>query len=185
MHGGIAVELKCKAKIMDAAAIDRTLVRIAHEILEKNDGTEDLCLIGIHTRGVPLARRLAENIARIDGVRLPVGELDISLYRDDLSPAADTPVLNRTDVPFPVAGKTVVLIDDVIYTCRTARAALGRPARIQLFALIDRGHSELPIKATYVGKNIPTAKSEIVAVRLQETDGENSVCILERGDRID
>ena len=119
-------------------------------------------------------------------MRLPVGELDISLYRDDLSPAADTPVLNRTDVPFPVAGKTVVLIDDVIYTCRTARAALdavmrlGRPARIQLFALIDRGHSELPIKATYVGK-----KSEIVAVRLQETDGENSVCILERGDRID
>ncbi len=191
MHGGIAVELKCKAKIMDAAAIDRTLVRIAHEILEKNDGTDDLCLIGIHTRGVPLAHRLAENIARIDGVRLPVGELDISLYRDDLSPAADTPVLNRTDVPFPVAGKTVVLVDDVIYTCRTARAALdavmrlGRPARIQLFALIDRGHSELPIKATYVGKNIPTAKSEIVAVRLQETDGENSVCILERGDRID
>ena len=177
MHGGIAVELKCKAKIMDAAAIDRTLVRIAHEILEKNDGTEDLCLIGIHTRGVPLARRLAENIARIDGVRLPVGELDISLYRDDLSPAADTPVLNRTDVPFPVAGKTVVLVDDVM--------RLGRPARIQLFALIDRGHSELPIKATYVGKNIPTAKSEIVAVRLQETDGENSVCILERGDRID
>ena len=178
MHGGIAVELKCKAKIMDAAAIDRTLVRIAHEILEKNDGTEDLCLIGIHTRGVPLARRLAGNIARIDGVQLPVGEL---------SPAADTPVLNRTDVPFPVAGKTVVLVDDVIYTCRTARAALdavmrlGRPARIQLFALIDRGHSELPIKATYVGKNIPTAKSEIVAVRLQETDGENSVCILERG----
>ena len=179
MHGGIAVELKCKAKVMDAAAIDRTLVRIAHEILEKNDGTEDLCLIGIHTRGVPLAHRLAANIARIDGVRLPVGELDISLYRDDLSPAADTPVLNRTDVPFPVAGKTVVLVDDVIYTCRTAR--LGRPARIQLFALIDRGHSELPIKATYVGKNIPTAKSEIVAVRLQETDGENSVCILERG----
>ena len=173
MHGGIAVELKCKAKIMDAAAIDRTLVRIAHEILEKNDGTEDLCLIGIHTRGVPLARRLAGNIARIDGVQLPVGELDISLYRDDLSPAADTPVLNRTDVPFPVAGKTVVLVDDVIYTCRTARAAL--------VALIDRGHSELPIKATYVGKNIPTAKSEIVAVRLQETDGENSVCILERG----
>ncbi len=196
MHGGIAVELKCKAKVMDAAAIDRTLVRIAHEILEKNDGTDDLCLIGIHTRGVPLARRLAGNIARIDGVHLPVGELDISLYRDDLSPAAD--VIDRTlhaDVPYGSskdgAGKTVVLVDDVIYTCRTARAALdavmrlGRPARIQLFALIDRGHSELPIKATYVGKNIPTAKSEVVAVRLQETDGENSVCILERGDRID
>ena len=150
MHGGIAVELKCKAKVMDAAAIDRTLVRIAHEILEKNDGTEDLCLIGIHTRGVPLARRLAGNIARIDGVRLPVGELDISLYRDDLSPAADTPVLNRTDVPFPVAGKTVVLVDDVIYTCRTARAALdavmrlGRPAlrpdRPRPLGAADQGH---------------------------------------------
>lgn len=189
--GGIAVELKFKAKIMDEAAIDRTLVRIAHEILEKNDGTDDLCLIGIHTRGVPLARRLAKNIGKIDGVQLPVGELDITLYRDDLSTVADAPVLNRTDIPFPIAGKTVVLVDDVIYTCRTARAALdavmrlGRPARIQLFALIDRGHSELPIKANYVGKNIPTAKSEVVAVRLQETDGENSVCILERGDRID
>ena len=169
-EGGIAVELKFKAKIMDEAAIDRTLVRIAHEILEKNDGTDDLCLI-----------------EKIDGVQLPVGELDITLYRDDLSTVADAPVLNRTDIPFPIAGKTVVLVDDVIYTCRTARAALdavmqlGRPARIQLFSLIDRGHSELPIKANYVGKNIPTAKSEVVAVRLQETDGENSVCILERG----
>lgn len=185
--GGIAVELKFKAKIMDEAAIDRTLVRIAHEILEKNDGTDDLCLIGIRTRGVPLARRLAKNIEKIDGVQLPVGELDITLYRDDLSTVADAPVLNRTDTPFPIAGKTVVLVDDVIYTCRTARAALdavmqlGRPARIQLFSLIDRGHSELPIKANYVGKNIPTSKSEVVAVRLQETDGENSVCILERG----
>ena len=138
-------------------------------------------------RNVPLARRLAKNIEKIDGVQLPVGELDITLYRDDLSTVADAPVLNRTDIPFPIAGKTVVLVDDVIYTCRTARAALdavmqlGRPARIQLFSLIDRGHSELPIKANYVGKNIPTSKSEVVAVRLQETDGENSVCILERG----
>ena len=160
------MELKFKAKIMDEAAIDRTLVRIAHEILEKNDGTDDLCLIGIRTRGVPLARRLAKNIEKIDGVQLPVGELDITLYRDDLSMVADAPVLNRTDIPFPIAGKTVVLVDDVIYTCRTARAALdavmqlGRPARIQLFSLIDRGHSELPIKANYVGKNIPTSKSE-------------------------
>ncbi|EKC59691.1 bifunctional pyrimidine regulatory protein PyrR uracil phosphoribosyltransferase, partial [human gut metagenome] len=116
------------------------LVRIAHEILEKNDGTDDLCLIGIRTRGVPLARRLAKNIEKIDGVQLPVGELDITLYRDDLSTVADAPVLNRTDIPFPIAGKTVVLVDDVIYTCRTARAALdavmqlGRPARIQLFS---------------------------------------------------
>ena len=166
---------------------DRPPARCAHASLAMIDGTQDLCLSRIPPRGVPRARRLAGNIARIDGVQLPVGELDISLYRDDLSPAADTPVLNRTDVPFPVAGKTVVLVDDVIYTCRTARAALdavmrlGRPARSQRFALIDRGHSELPIKATYVGKNIPTAKSEIVAVRLQETDEENSVCILERG----
>ena len=153
----------------------------------RNRAARTCCLIGIRTRGVPLARRLAKNIEKIDGVQLPVGELDITLYRDDLSTVADAPVLNRTDIPFPIAGKTVVLVDDVIYTCRTARAALdavmqlGRPARIQLFSLIDRGHSELPIKANYVGKNIPTAKSEVVAVRLQETDGENSVCILERG----
>ena len=121
------MELKFKAKIMDEAAIDRTLVRIAHEILEKNDGTDDLCLIGIRTRGVPLARRLAKNIEKIDGVQLPVGELDITLYRDDLSTVADAPVLNRTDIPFPIAGKTVVLVDDVIYTCR-ARSARRRDA---------------------------------------------------------
>ena len=178
---------KFKAQIMDTQAVERTLVRIAHQIIEKNQGVGELCLVGIRTRGVPLARRLSENIRAIEGVEVPVGELDITLYRDDLSTVADAPVLNRTDIPFPIAGKTVVLVDDVIYTCRTARAALdavmqlGRPARIQLFSLIDRGHSELPIKANYVGKNIPTAKSEVVAVRLQETDGENSVCILERG----
>ena len=180
------MELKFKAKIMDEAAIDRTLVRIAHEILEKNDGTDDLCLIGIRTRGVPLARRLAKNIEKIDGVQLPVGELDITLYRDDLSTVADAPVLNRTDIPFPIAGKTVVLVDDVIYTCRTARAALdavmqlGRPARIQLFALIDRGHAEFPIKPDFVGKNIPTSLREIVAVRLAECDGETGVSIYEK-----
>lgn len=181
------MELKFKAKIMDENAIDRTLIRIAHQILEKNDGTQELCLIGIRTRGVPLARRLAANIRRIDGVDVPVGELDITLYRDDLSTIAETPVVSQSNVPFSLAGKTVVLVDDVIYTCRTARAALdavmklGRPARVQLFALVDRGHSELPIKANYVGKNIPTSKSEVVSVRLQETDGENSVCILDRG----
>ena len=180
------MELKFKAKIMDEAAIDRTLVRIAHEILEKNDGTDDLCLIGIRTRGVPLAHRLAKNIEKIDGVQLPVGELDITLYRDDLSTVADAPVLNRTDIPFPIAGKTVVLVDDVIYTCRTARAALdavmrlGRPARIQLFALIDRGHAEFPIKPDFVGKNIPTSLREIVAVRLAECDGETGVSIYEK-----
>lgn len=180
------MELNCKAKIMDESAIDRTLIRIAHQILEKNEGTERLCLLGIRTRGVPLAKRLAANIRRIDGVDVPVGELDITLYRDDLSAASIGPVVSKTDIPFSIQGKTVVLVDDVIYTCRTARAALdavmalGRPERVQLFALIDRGHAELPIKATYVGKNIPTAKSELVSVRLSETDGENSVCILER-----
>ena len=132
------MELKFKAKIMDEAAIDRTLVRIAHEILEKNDGTDDLCLIGIRTRGVPLAHRLAKNIEKIDGVQLPVGELDITLYRDDLSTVADAPVLNRTDIPFPIAGKTVVLVDDVIYTCRTARAALD--AVMRPLGAADQGH---------------------------------------------
>ena len=172
------MELKFKAKIMDEAAIDRTLVRIAHEILEKNDGTDDLCLIGIRTRGVPLARRLAKNIEKIDGVQLPVGELDITLYRDDLSTVADAPVLNRTDIPFPIAGKTVVLVDDVIYTCRTARAALdavmrlGRPARIRLAVMVDRGHRELPIDPEYVGKNVPTAREEQICVLTPQFDGQ-------------
>ena len=185
------MELRFKAQILDRQAFERTLVRIAHQIIEKNHGTENLCLIGIKTRGIPLAERLAKNIEKIEGVRVPVGKLDITLYRDDLTLVADAPVVSDTHIPFDVKGMTVVLCDDVIFTTRTARAAidalisLGRPARIQLFALIDRGHSELPIKANYVGKNIPTAKSEVVAVRLQETDGENSVCILERGDRID
>ena len=118
------MELKFKAKIMDEAAIDRTLIRIAHQILEKNEGTERLCLLGIRTRGVPLAQRLAANIRRIDGVDVPVGELDITLYRDDLSPVSGDPVVSKTDIPFSVQGKTVFLVDDVIYTCRTARAAL-------------------------------------------------------------
>ena len=178
--------MQFKAQIMDEAAVDRTLVRIAHQIIEKNRGTDDLCLIGIRTRGVPLAERLAENIERIEGVRVPVGKLDITLYRDDLSTIAETPVISSTDVPFDIHGKTVVLVDDVIFTTRTARAAmdaliaLGRPARIQLFALIDRGHAEFPIRPNYVGKNIPTSLKEVVVVRLRETDGENSVSIYEK-----
>ena len=179
-------------ELLSAADVGRTISRIAHQIIEKTAlddpaERERVVLLGIPTRGVTLAKRLAAKINEFADVALPVGALDITLYRDDLSTVADAPVLNRTDIPFPIAGKTVVLVDDVIYTCRTARAALdavmqlGRPARIQLFSLIDRGHSELPIKANYVGKNIPTSKSEVVAVRLQETDGENSVCILERG----
>ena len=175
-----------KAQIMDQTAMDRALVRIAHQIIETNNGTSELCLIGIRTRGVPLARRVAQQIFAIEGAAIPVGALDITMYRDDLSRVSDNPVVSATQVPFDVTGKTVILVDDVIFTGRTARAAmdavtdLGRPARIQLFCLIDRGHSELPIKATYVGKNIPTALSEVVAVRLSETDGENAVVLLER-----
>lgn len=180
------MELKFKAQIMDQQAVERTLVRISHQILEKNQGVEDLCLIGIKTRGVPLAQRIAANIKAIEGVDVPVGELDITLYRDDLSTIADLPVVSESHIPFSVTGKTVVLVDDVIFTCRTARAALdaimslGRPSRVQLFCMIDRGHAELPIKATYVGKNIPTAHSEIVSVKLAETDGETNVSILEK-----
>ena len=175
-----------KAKIMDDAAVERTLVRIAHQIVEKNHGTENLCLVGIKTRGIPLAERLAANIEKIEGVRVPVGKLDISLYRDDLSSISGNPVVSDTRIPFAVNGTTVVLCDDVIYTTRTARAAidaliaLGRPARIQLFALIDRGHAEFPIKPDFVGKNIPTSRSEIVAVRLKECDGETGVFICEK-----
>ncbi|MBR4578120.1 MAG: bifunctional pyr operon transcriptional regulator/uracil phosphoribosyltransferase PyrR [Oscillospiraceae bacterium] len=175
-----------KAQIMDEAAIDRTLVRIAHQIIEKNGGTDGLCLVGIHTRGVPLAQRLQENIFSIEGVRVPTGKLDITLYRDDLSQLTESPIVSDTHIPFDVNGKTVVLCDDVIFTTRTARAAmdalisLGRPARVQLFALIDRGHAEFPIRPNFVGKNIPTSLREVVVVRLTETDGQNSVSIFEK-----
>ena len=175
-----------KAQIMDGAAIDRTLVRIAHQIIEKNGGTDGLCLVGIKTRGVPLAERLREKIFAIEGERVPTGKLDITLYRDDLSELVEYPVVADTDIPFDVNGKTVVLCDDVIFTTRTARAAmdalvaLGRPARVQLFALIDRGHAEFPIRPNFVGKNIPTSLHEVVVVRLTETDGENSVSIFEK-----
>ena len=180
------MNLKFKAQILDEQSFERTLVRISHQIIEKNHGVENVCLIGIRTRGVPLAKRIAANIRSIEGVEVPVGELDITLYRDDLSTIADAPIVSSTHVPFSVAGKTVVLIDDVIFTCRTARAALdaimelGRPARVQLFCMIDRGHSELPIKADYIGKNIPTSLSEVVSVKLTETDGETNISILEK-----
>ena len=170
-----------KAKLLSEDNIGRTLVRMAHQIIEKNHGTDGICLVGIRTRGVPLAFRLAENIERITGAKIPVGELDITLYRDDLSTVAPDPVVSTTEVDFSLIGKTVILVDDVIYTCRTARAALdavmalGRPARVQLAVLIDRGHSELPIRPNFVGKNIPTAKNEIISVRLEEIDGENCV----------
>ncbi len=166
--------------------VNRVLVRISHEILEKNHGSQNLCLIGIKTRGIPLAYRLAQNIKKIDDSEIDVGELDITLYRDDLSMVSKNPVVSQTKIPFSVEGKTVVLVDDVIFTGRTARAALeavmevGRPAKIQLAVLIDRGHSELPIKATYVGKNIPTSQNEVISVHLSEHDGYTDVCIKEK-----
>ena len=175
--------MEFKARIMSQEDVERTLVRLAHQIIENNKGTENLCFVGIKTRGVPLARRLAANIKNITGDVIPVGILDITLYRDDLSKINIDPVINQTNISFPIEGKTVVLVDDVIFTCRTARAALdalvevGRADCIQLCALIDRGHAELPIKANFVGKNIPTSLDEVVAVRLQETDGETDVCI--------
>ena len=170
-----------KATLMSSDDINRALKRISHQIIEKNRGLEKVCLVGIRTRGVPLAQRLQRHIEEIEGVRAPVGELDITLYRDDLSRVGEMPEVKGSSVDFSVEDKIVVLVDDVIYTARTARAAmeavmkLGRPAKIQLCVLIDRGHTELPIRPNYVGKNIPTSVDEVVAVRLTETDGENAV----------
>ena len=177
--------MKFKAQIMNSDDVNRTIVRLSHQIVEKNNGIENLCLIGIKTRGVPLAERIAANIKSFEGADIPVGILDITLYRDDLSKINIDPVINHTNVPFPVEGKTIVLVDDVIFTGRTARSALdavmdlGRPARIQLCVLIDRGHSELPIRANFVGKNIPTSLNEVVMVNFPETDGVQGVVINE------
>lgn len=168
--------------VMDGSEIHRTLVRVAHQILEQNKGCEDLCLIGIVTRGDLLAKRLAEIIKDIEGIELPVGSLDISFYRDDALSHLD-PSVQGTDILFSLNNKTVVLVDDVLYTGRTIRAALdalmdfGRPARIQLAVLVDRGHRELPIRADYVGKNVPSSINESVRLYLEEVDGESSVRI--------
>jgi pyrimidine operon attenuation protein/uracil phosphoribosyltransferase len=176
-----------KAQVLDEAALDRALTRISHEILEKNGGAQDLTFVGLRTRGVTLAQRLAAKIARIDGTTLPVGTLDITLYRDDLD-LRGAPVIRGTDIPFSIKNKTVVLVDDVLFTGRTVRAALdalidlGRPRMIQLATLIDRGHRELPIRPDYVGKNLPTSRRESVAVRLKEHDGEDRVVIEEPED---
>ncbi|MBQ8869144.1 MAG: bifunctional pyr operon transcriptional regulator/uracil phosphoribosyltransferase PyrR [Oscillospiraceae bacterium] len=172
-----------KTKIMDADAVNRALKRISHEIVERNPDFENLCVIGIRRRGVPIAEKICDNIFSIEGVKLPMGVLDITLYRDDLSEISVDPVLNETALPFSVEGKKVVLVDDVLYTGRTVRAAidalfsLGRPSSIQLAILVDRGHRELPIRGDYVGKNIPTSREERVSVKLEEIDGESGVYI--------
>jgi pyrimidine operon attenuation protein / uracil phosphoribosyltransferase len=170
--------------VMESADIARAMTRIAHEILERNKGVKDLALIGIRTGGVHLAHRLVRRIHDIEGVTVPIGELDITLYRDDLALRKEQPVLRKTSVPFDISGKIIVLVDDVLFTGRTIRAAmdglidLGRPAEIQLAVLVDRGHRQLPIKATYVGKNIPTSREEKVHVLLEESGEDDRVVIL-------
>ena len=171
-----------KTEVLDAAALDRALTRIAHEILERNSGAANVTFVGLRTRGVTLAQRLAAKITAIDGATVPVGALDITLYRDDLG-IRSMPEVRSTDISFSIKGKTVVLVDDVLFTGRTIRAALdalidlGRPQMIQLAILIDRGHRELPIRPDYIGKNLPTSRRESVAVRLREHDGEDRVVI--------
>lgn len=176
-----------KAVIMDADEVRRALVRMAHEVVEQNPGEVNLAFVGVYTRGVPLARRLAELVARIEDRPVPpVGALDITLYRDDLSTVGPLPVVRRTELDFDVSERPVVLVDDVLFTGRTVRAALdaimdmGRPARIQLAVLVDRGHRELPVRADFIGKNVPTSRREHVEVRVAEVDGEDRVAILER-----
>jgi pyrimidine operon attenuation protein/uracil phosphoribosyltransferase len=173
------------AQVMDADRMSRALTRIAHEILERNRGLDELALVGIRTRGVPLARRLARALKDINGDDVPTGALDITLYRDDLMrhPVGPQPLVRRTEIPFSIDDRKIMLVDDVLYTGRTVRAALdalidfGRPRVIQLIALVDRGHRELPIKADYVGKNLPTSLKQSVQVRLQEIDGTDEVVI--------
>jgi pyrimidine operon attenuation protein / uracil phosphoribosyltransferase len=172
-------------QVMDADRMSRALTRIAHEILERNRGLDELALVGIRTRGVPLARRLARTLKEINGDDVPTGALDITLYRDDLMrhPVGPQPLVRRTEIPFSIDDRKIMLVDDVLYTGRTIRAALdalidfGRPRAIQLIALVDRGHRELPIKADYVGKNLPTSLRQSVQVRLQEIDGTDEIVI--------
>ncbi len=178
--------MKEKAKLFDKEGLNRILTRIAHEILEKNKGTQDLCLVGIRNRGAHLAKRLSDCIEAIDKAIVPVGILDITLYRDDLTLIAQQPLVHKTEIGFDITDKNIVLVDDVLYSGRTVRAALdalidlGRPKSIQLAVLIDRGHRELPIRADYVGKNVPTSQKETVEVRLSEVDNCDEVVIIEK-----
>ena len=180
------MEFRKKAEIMDEAAMTRAIKRIAHEIIERNKGTENLMLIGIQRRGVPIAKRIGELIMQEENVTLPVGTLDITFYRDDLSLLAEHPQVKGTDIPANVNGMNVVMVDDVLYTGRTARSAMdaimdmGRANTIQLAVLIDRGHRELPIRADYVGKNVPTSRQEMIKVSVTEYDGEEGVALYEQ-----
>ena len=179
-----------KKQLMSASEIDRTLVRLAHEVLEKTTDLDQLAFIGIKRRGLPLAQRLAAKIESLERLKIPTGILDINLYRDDLSTVGERPVLHAKQIDFPVTGKDVVLMDDVLYTGRTVRSALdalfdhGRPARVQLLVLIDRGHRELPIEARYIGRMVQTSSNEIIEVKFQEIDGQEKVLLVERVDDV-
>ena len=178
--------MKEKAKILDQEGINRAIMRISHEIIEKNKGSAGLCIIGIRNRGVYIAQRIAACIKQIEGMNVATGALDITLYRDDLALASGQPLVRKTEIDFDITDKNLILVDDVLYTGRTIRAALdalidfGRPKTIQLAVLVDRGHRELPIRADFVGKNIPTSKKESVEVRLNESDGNDEVLIAEK-----
>jgi pyrimidine operon attenuation protein / uracil phosphoribosyltransferase len=180
------VEIVQKAQLMSASEIERTLIRLAHEILEKNNGVEHLAFVGIKRRGVPLAERLARIIQRIEKKPVPTGTLDITLYRDDLSTLGEKPVVQKTELGIDIVGKVVVMVDDVLYTGRTTRAAMdalfrsGRPRRVQLCVLIDRGHRELPIEAAFVGRKVQTTESQIVEVKLREIDDAEKVLLMEK-----
>ncbi len=177
--------MKEKAQLMDEKAIGRAITRISHEIIERNKGIEDVVLVGIKTRGVPIADRISKKIEQIEGSKVDTGQIDITLYRDDLKTINTDPVVNGSNIDFNINDKIVILVDDVLYTGRTVRSALdavvdiGRPKAIQLAVLVDRGHRELPIRADYVGKNVPTSKDEIISVKLSEIDEEDSVTIKE------